>query len=335
MAIKNRRGPYNKFDPTKLLPGEWAVVLSGDPNASDGLACYMCFGAGVVKRMATYEDMVDNIAASSGEVVAAEVDRQCKAAIQACQTATSNAGSAASAANTAAGNANTAVSEANTAANSANTAATAANEAAQAAQNVIQGDLSSNTVTFTTASTRTNILSGESLAVMFGKIKKWLSSLKNAAFADVANNLTTSAEGSVLDARQGKALQDKIGSTDISGIGNGTVTGAVSALNTKIGNAGSIYTNEVTVTGSGSWVTAADITVPPGKYIVIRRGVSTDGSDVLCGESYDIGKYASGSGGALAEYINTYNLTTQSDMTVFYYAGSGNSVKLSITAIAI
>ena len=42
MAIKNRRGPYNKFDPTKLLPGEWAVVLSGDPHASDGLACYMC-----------------------------------------------------------------------------------------------------------------------------------------------------------------------------------------------------------------------------------------------------------------------------------------------------
>ncbi len=108
---KNRRGPYNKFDPTKLLPGEWAVVLSGDPNASDGLACYMCFAPGTVKRMATYEDMVDNIAASSGEVVAAEVDRQCKAAIQACQTAASNAGSAASAANTA-------VSKANTAANS-------------------------------------------------------------------------------------------------------------------------------------------------------------------------------------------------------------------------
>ena len=184
MAIKNRRGPYNKFDPTKLLPGEWAVVLSGDPHASDGLACYMCFAPGTVKRMATYEDMVDNIAASSGEVVAAEVDRQCKAAIQACQTAASNARSAASAANTAAGNANTAVSKANTAANSANTAATAANEAAQAAQNVIQGDLSSNTVTFTTASARTNILSGESLAVMFGKIKKWLSSLKNAAFSD-------------------------------------------------------------------------------------------------------------------------------------------------------
>lgn len=252
MAIKNRRGPYNKFDPTKLLPGEWAVVLSGDPNASDGLACYMCFAPGTVKRMATYEDMVDNIAESSGEVVAAEVDRQCKAAIQACQTATSNAGSAASAANTAAGNANTAVSKANTAANRANTAATAANEAAQAAQNVIQGDLSSNTVTFTTASTRTNILSGESLTVMFGKIKKWLSSLKNAAFADVANNLTTSAEGSVLDARQGKALQDKIGSTDISGIGNGTVTGAINTLNTKIDLKGTYRANVPAVVAGNS-----------------------------------------------------------------------------------
>ena len=221
MAIKNRRGPYNKFDPTKLLPGEWAVVLSGDPHASDGLACYMCFAPGTVKRMATYEDMVDNIAASSGEVVAAEVDRQCKAAIQACQTAASNARSAASAANTAAGNANTAVSKANTAANSANTAATAANEAAQAAQNVIQGDLSSNTVTFTTASARTNILSGESLAVMFGKIKKWLSSLKNAAFSDVANNLTTSAEGFVLDARQGKELKSQIDQLDTNHVGDG------------------------------------------------------------------------------------------------------------------
>lgn len=69
--------------------------------------------------------------------------------------------------------------------------------------------------------------------------------------------------------------------------------------------------------------------------MVIRKAVNTNNGDVLCGESYDVGNYASGSSGALAEYINTYNLTTQSDMTVFYYAGSGNSVKLSITAIAV
>lgn len=109
----------------------------------------------------------------------------------------------------------------------------------------------------------------------------------------------------------------------------------VDQLNMKIEKVGSMYTNEITVTGNGSWATAANITVPPGKYIVIRRGVSTDGSDILCGESYDIGKYASGSSGTLAEYVNTYDFATQSDMTIFYFAGNGKTVKLLITAIAI
>ena len=247
MAIKNRRGPYNKFDPTKLLPGEWAVVLTGDPNASDGLACYMCFGAGVVKRMATYEDMVDNIAASSGEAVAAEIDRQCKAAIQACQTATSNAGSAASAANTAAGNANTAVNEANTAANGANSAATAANEAAQAAQSVIQGDLSSNTVTFATAA-KQNLVSGETLGVLFGKLYRWIASLGTAASKNVANNLTTTAATSfVLDARQGAVLNTRIGLLkSLNTTNKGSLVGAVNEVHDKI------IMKKETITGLGS-----------------------------------------------------------------------------------
>ena len=61
MAIQDRRGAWENFDPTKLLPGEWADVLSGDPSASDGRSVYKCFAAGVVKRMATYEDMEENI----------------------------------------------------------------------------------------------------------------------------------------------------------------------------------------------------------------------------------------------------------------------------------
>ena len=247
MAIKNRRGPYNKFDPTKLLPGEWAVVLSGDPNASDGLACYMCFGAGVVKRMATYEDMVDNIAASSGEVVAAEVDRQCKAAIQACQTAASNAGSAASAANTAASNADTAASSAATAATGANSAATAANEAAQAAQSVIQGDLSSNTVTFATAA-KQDLVSGETLGVLFGKLYKWIASLGTAASKNVANNLTTTAATSfVLDARQGAVLNTRIGLLEsLNTTNKGSLVNAVNEVNDKI------IMKKETITGLGS-----------------------------------------------------------------------------------
>lgn len=69
MAIQHRRGVYNNFDPTKLLPGEWAVVLSGDSGASDGMTVYICFAAGVVKRMATYEDIVDFIIDANPEVV--------------------------------------------------------------------------------------------------------------------------------------------------------------------------------------------------------------------------------------------------------------------------
>lgn len=37
---------------------------------------------------------------------------------------------------------------------------------------------------------------------------KYLRPLKDAAFKNTANNLTTETEGSVLDARQGKVLND-------------------------------------------------------------------------------------------------------------------------------
>ena len=61
MAIQCRRGPYADFDPTKLLPGEWAVVVSGDPEGKDGRSVFMCFASGYVKRMCTYEDVDDII----------------------------------------------------------------------------------------------------------------------------------------------------------------------------------------------------------------------------------------------------------------------------------
>lgn len=60
MAIQMRRGKFTNFLPSKLQPGEWAIVQGDDPSASDGLSVYVAFAAGVVKRMATYTDMVDN-----------------------------------------------------------------------------------------------------------------------------------------------------------------------------------------------------------------------------------------------------------------------------------
>lgn len=61
MAIQHRRGPYSQFDPTRLMPGEWAVVLTGDPATVGGKAVYMCFAAGDVKRMATFDDFSQQI----------------------------------------------------------------------------------------------------------------------------------------------------------------------------------------------------------------------------------------------------------------------------------
>ena len=91
------------------------------------------------------------------------------------------------------------------------------------------GAASDMTVAFTQASSRANLSTGEKISESFGKIMKWFADLKAVAFSGsyndltskptipsgaaasqaVANNCTTTAAGSVLDARQGKILNDK------------------------------------------------------------------------------------------------------------------------------
>lgn len=68
MAIQNRQGDFKDFDPNKLLPGEWAVVKTGDSSSKDGTSVYMCFSAGNVKKMATYEDMKQNIDSATKDI---------------------------------------------------------------------------------------------------------------------------------------------------------------------------------------------------------------------------------------------------------------------------
>lgn len=62
MAIKNRRGVYTDFNPTNMVEGEFAIVQSGDPTTESGEAVYICFIAGSVIRVATYSDIIRNIA---------------------------------------------------------------------------------------------------------------------------------------------------------------------------------------------------------------------------------------------------------------------------------
>lgn len=68
MAIQIRRGKYADFDPAKMVSGELAVVLEGDPNSSTGRSLYACFNPGIVKRIADYEDIIDLIDEATDDI---------------------------------------------------------------------------------------------------------------------------------------------------------------------------------------------------------------------------------------------------------------------------
>ena len=94
MAIQNRRGQYADFDPTKAVAGEMLVVQQGDPNATDGKAVYMAFSSGSVKRLATYEDMVENIEEATEDVaqdVAEQIEENLQLLVTTAQTAAQTA----------------------------------------------------------------------------------------------------------------------------------------------------------------------------------------------------------------------------------------------------
>lgn len=135
MAIQNRRGAFKDFNPNKLQPGEWATVLTGDPNAKDGKSTYLGYGDGIVKRMATYEDMEENIDNATNKIVA-ELTTEVNKATANANAATTKANASASKADTATNNANIAISNANTATSKANTSATKADTAATNAQKI-------------------------------------------------------------------------------------------------------------------------------------------------------------------------------------------------------
>lgn len=90
------------------------------------------------------------------------------------------------------------------------------------------------TPAFEEAAERENIVSEEKLSVIMGKIRKWFADLRESAFCSVANNLVTMLPGSVLDARQGKLLNERISRlySEIEGLNNSLL-----ALDTRVTNA--------------------------------------------------------------------------------------------------
>lgn len=57
MAIQFRSGIYSDYDASKMSSAEPAVVLSGDPNTSDGKSVRVGFGSGTDKRLLTEDDL--------------------------------------------------------------------------------------------------------------------------------------------------------------------------------------------------------------------------------------------------------------------------------------
>lgn len=65
-------------------------------------------------------------------------------------------------------------------------------------------------ITFKEAEERENVETGDTITTVFGKVKKWFSSFKQAAFYDVVNNVLQTEPGQkVLDAVVGKYLDEK------------------------------------------------------------------------------------------------------------------------------
>ena len=146
------------------------------------------------------------------------------------------------------------------------------------------GDTKDNVTAFVPASARENIQSGETHSVIFGKIAKWFTDLKNVAFTgsyndltdkpsagdvgavatggDIAENtvayteataLTELTSGEKVSTAFGKlklavknviSIAKLLGNTDISEIGDGTVTGILSKHNSDFANITTLSSDE-------------------------------------------------------------------------------------------
>ena len=157
------------------------------------------------------------------------------------------------------------------------------------------GNASDMVTTFSQAASRANLTPGEKISVSFGKIMKYFADMKTVAFtgsyADlsnkpsipggaaasqaVANNCTTTAAGSVLDARQGKVLMDKANqiNSDLDDI-----AGVLDAIGTIITGSASGDKNIST-----SYATIASIGLPAGTYLIEGHVRTTTGSNDVIG----------------------------------------------------
>ena len=91
---------------------------------------------------------------------------------------------------------------------------------------------------FEMAENRGNIESGETTSIIFGKIKKWFTDLKEAAFATIVNHCLATEPGTVLDGRVGKDLQEQI---DELKEADEAINSNISGIRTYVGADGKLH----------------------------------------------------------------------------------------------
>ena len=111
----------------------------------------------------------------------------------------------------------------------------AANAAAEAARDYVLGDISEKTITFTEATERVDLESGESMATLFGKIKKWSSDLVTGAGSTLLGRLFSSGKVLISD-NDGKVAESDVSTKDLANISGttGNLQEQLTELNGKL-----------------------------------------------------------------------------------------------------
>lgn len=126
-------------------------------------------------------------------------------------------------------------------------------------------------VDFSPSSTRQNIATGDTFSTLFGKIAKWFSDLGTAAFQGVSNVLTQTAAGYVLDARQGKVLNDNMGSlSGLSTSAKNNLVSAINEINTGLSGLNTAYYNDSKTQSipDRTMTQVYNVQLQPGTYLI-------------------------------------------------------------------
>ncbi len=203
------------------------------------------------------------------------------------------------------------------------------------------GDASKNSVVFAQAADRQNIASTETLSTIMGKIAKFFTDIKAAAFCAIANNDTTTAEGYAADARIVKTHGDEI---DALSAKTSTNEKNISSLNSNLTNLSNSTANSISNLNSANtsrYTENGRIKVYVGSdqklHFVDRDGADTalnfsrvyvDVTSDICNVDCGIGLYNPNNGN-----VNTYlsRKTYSNSFTIPKKSGNGYLYSLTYT----